>query len=91
MPKNIGGDVILEEKASREADVVFLTEKNVYKIYSNSEAAWTSYEMYKEAEAAGVPVVSAARFVSSLNDGATSTPIAGIMSARASGRFFLFS
>jgi hypothetical protein len=88
MSQTIGGEVVEDVKKSREADVVLITKTKVYKIYSNDASAWDSYELYKEAEKHGVPVVSAARFASTLQEGSKSTPVAGICSSRAGGRFF---
>lgn len=88
MAKTIGGEVIEEVKKSREAECVLITRTKVYKVYANHASAWESYELYKEAEKHGVPVASAARFVSTLVDGSECTQVAGICSSRASGRFF---
>lgn len=86
----IGGETIEQVIDAREG-TVYLTKNFAWKVYGNQLTAYNVLSDYKDAEEAGVPVASAAKFTTLLTDGGSATTVGGIRSERLGGRFFQLS
>jgi hypothetical protein len=90
MAKKIAGETVVAEPKSREG-TVYITSKYVYKTFGARTNPYDVMELYKTAEAAGVPVPDTCKFTADLVEGSETQSLSGIRMSKASGTFFQLS